>query len=250
MTRLTVAVIGATGMAGKPVVAELERRDHEVRALSRSSSSYPVDLLTGDGLEAALEGCDVVVDASNAGPKAKDARALLVEGDHRLLAAETRVGVRHHVCVSIVGIDDFPLGYYRIKVAQEEVVRAGGVPWSIVRSTQFHSFVASGFAALARYGVLPKLRAPLQPVAVEEVAEQIADVATGSARESTRTIAGPEIRPIMELATAWKAHVGSPAMLVPLPAIGGAGKALAAGALTDPAPDRRGLISFERALAG
>lgn len=246
---MRIAVVGATGAAGAPLVAELESRGHEVRALSRRSPTHPVDLLTGAGLDHALGGCEAVVDASNAGPKASEARALLVEGNRRLLAAEARASVAHHVCLSIVGIDDFPLSYYRIKVAQEEVVRAGGVPWSIVRATQFHSFVAASFAALARYRILPKLRAPLQPVAVEEVAEQVADVVAAGAAESTSTIAGPEIRPIMDLARAWRDHDGSSARLVPLPAIGGAMKALAAGGLTDPAPDRRGTITFERALA-
>ncbi|MDQ3103543.1 MAG: NAD(P)H-binding protein [Actinomycetota bacterium] len=246
---MRIAVVGATGTAGRPLVAQLERGGHEVLPLSRSSATHPIDLLTGAGLDAALEGVEAVIDASNAGPKAADARALLVEGNRRLLAAESRAGVGHHVCLSIVGIDGFPLGYYRVKVEQEEVVRAGDVPWSIVRATQFHSFVAANFAAIARYRLLPKLRAPLQPVDVGEVAELLAEVAAGEPTQSIATIAGPKIRPIAELASVWKSGVDSPAALVPLPALGGALKALTAGALTDPAPDRRGTITFERALA-
>lgn len=245
---MKVAVVGATGTAGRPAVAALERAGHEVRALSRSSTTHPVDLRDGSGLDEALAGCDVVVDASNAGPRAAEARALLVDGGRRLLEAEERAGVRHHVCVSIVGIDDFPLGYYRVKVEQEATVRAGGVPWSILRATQFHGFVAFNFASLARFGLLPKLDAPLQPVDVAEVADALVEVVAGAPTGAIASIAGPEIRSVADLARSWKRMRGSRAVLLPLPALGGAGRALKAGTLTDDAPDRRGTVTFEQAL--
>lgn len=245
---MRIAVAGATGAAGTPIVAELERQGHEVRALSRRSPTYPVDLLSGDGLDHALEGCEVLVDASNAGPKIGEARALLVDAGKLLLTAEKRAGVRHHVCLSIVGINGFPLGYYRVKVEQERGVREGPVPWSIVRATQFHSFVAANFASMARLGLLPRIAAPLQPVDVIEVAALVAEVAVGSPTATVTTIAGPAARPIAELARAWKTQTGSRALRTPIPLPGAVGRSLKAGALTDPSPDRRGSVTFEQGL--
>src|SRR5438874_9622627 len=131
---MRIAVVGATGNIGRHIVARLDRDGHEVRGLSRSAPRYAVNLVTGAGLPSALAGCEVVVDASN-GPPSGRARAVLAEGSRRLLALEKHVGVAHHVCVSIVGTERIPLGYYRAKVEQERVVQAGGVPWTIVRGT-------------------------------------------------------------------------------------------------------------------
>jgi len=130
---MRIAVVGGTGTIGRRIAAVLARDGHEVRALSRSAADYPVDLTTGAGVAGALEDCDVVIDASNGPPR--KARAVLVEGSRRMLEIEARARVRHHVCVSIVGIEDVPMGYYRVKVEQERVVENGGVPWTIVRST-------------------------------------------------------------------------------------------------------------------
>jgi uncharacterized protein YbjT (DUF2867 family) len=246
---MRVAVVGATGTAGGPAAKSLKAAGHEVRALSRSSNDHPVDLLDGSGLDEALAGVEVVVDASNAGPRVAPARALLVDGGRRLLQAEKRVGVGHHICLSIVGIDDFPLGYYRVKVEQEGLVRGGGVPFSIVRATQFHSFVAFNFASMARLGLLPRIDAPLQPVDVDELAGLVAELTGEAPTGTTMTLAGPEIRPIGDLALAWKQHKRSRAVRVPMPLIGGVGRALRAGALTDAEPDRRGAVTFEQALA-
>jgi len=245
-----VAVVGATGAAGIPTVSALERAGHEVRALSRRSPTHPADVRDGTGLDLALEGCDVVVDTTNAGPKQADAEAVLLDGGRRLLDAEQRAGVAHHVCLSIIGIDDFPLGYYRVKVAQEALVHRGPVPWSILRATQFHGFVALNFASMARFGMLPRIAARLQPVDVTEVAERLAEIAGAPALGATTTIAGPAERPIGDLARACKRQTDSRALPLPIQLPGAVGKALRAGALTDPSPDRRGTISFEQGLAG
>jgi uncharacterized protein YbjT (DUF2867 family) len=155
---MRIAIVGGAGTLGKHITAELSQRGHEVRVLSRSSPAFPVDLSTGTGLQAALTGCSTVVDASNSQRKA---RQVLVDGTRRLLAAEQRAGVGHHVCVSIVGCDQLPLGYYRVKTEQEQVVQQGSVPWTIVRATQFHELAASLFTASARYRVLPAPRLPV-----------------------------------------------------------------------------------------
>lgn len=245
---MRVAVAGATGTAGKPIAAELARRGHEVRALSRGSADHPADLLSGSGLAEALEGCAAVVDATNAGPAKRAARALLVDGGHRLLTAEREAAVEHHVCLSIVGIERVPTAYYRVKLEQEAVVRAAGTPFSILRATQFHQLLAAGFAALARARILPRIHAPLQPVDPSEVAAAAADLVEAGPREAL-SVAGPEIRPVAELAAEWKRATGTRAALVPVPLLGAAGRGLSAGGLIDPDPDRRGEVTFERWLA-
>jgi uncharacterized protein YbjT (DUF2867 family) len=174
---MRIAITGGTGTLGRPTVTELRSRGHEVRVLSRRSPEHPVDLTTGAGLAEALEGCDVVVDASN--DSSKHAAQILVEGSRRLLAAEEAAGVGHHVCVSIVGCENVPMGYFRVKADQERVVEAGTVPWSIVRATQFHEFVVANLAPAGRWHVLPVPRARLQTVASAEVAAVVAWPAGG-----------------------------------------------------------------------
>ena len=145
---MRVAIAGGTGTLGRGVVEELQARGHDVRVLSRRSETFPVDLTTGAGLGAALEGCDVVVDASN-NANAKKARAILVDGTRRLTEAEKVAGVRHHVSVSIIGCEKVPMGYYKVKIDQEQAVEQGGVPWTIVRATQFHDLAATVFSSTA-----------------------------------------------------------------------------------------------------
>lgn len=248
---MRIAVTGGTGTLGAPVAAELARRGHEVRALSRTPPADPpagvvhhvVDLVTGDGLDAALEGVDVVVDASN-GRSPRAAEDVLVDGARRLLAAERRDGVRHHVGVSIVGIDDVPLGYYRTKVAQEREIEHGGVPWTILRATQFHDLVAMLFGATGRFRVLPGFRALLQPVDVGDVAVALADLAEGPPRLVREEIVGPEIVELRDLARAWRAGTGRRAVVVGGRLPGGVGRALRRGGLTDRDAGRRGETTF------
>lgn len=245
---MKIAVVGGTGMLGKLVVQEVRRRGHEARVLSRRSPEYPVDLATGSGLAAALAGCDAVVDASNAVGKAAD---VLVGGSKRLLAAERAAGVGHHVCVSIVGCDLVPMGYYAAKTEQERVVEKGAVPWSIVRSTQFHDFVAGLFSQGARWGVLPMLKARLQPVSVAEAAGAVADVALGAPLMKRLNVAGPEIVEARELALVWQQASGRRgAVRLPVPLPGKLGQALRAGAATAERPDVRGSVTFGQWLQG
>ncbi len=171
---MRIAIVGGNGTLGRPVTAELARGGHEVRVLSRRSE-FQVDLTTGAGLTAALAGCDAVVDASNA---QKNARAVLVDGSRRLLAAAAAAGVAHHVCVSIVGCDQIPVGYYKVKTEQEKTVTDGPVPWTIVQATQFHELAATALAAAARFRILPVPRMKVQTIAAAEVARAVAAVAT------------------------------------------------------------------------
>src|ERR1700730_3193794 len=150
---MNIAVVGGTGMPGQRVVQQLRARGHLVKVLSRRSAEHAVGLTTGNGLAHALTGCNIVVDASN--DVSRHASKTLVEGSRRLLAAENAIGVSHHVCVSIVGCDQLPVGYNGAKSAQERVVEEANIPWSILRSTQLYEFVSKLFACAARWSVLP-----------------------------------------------------------------------------------------------
>lgn len=229
---MDIAVVGATGTLGRPLVAELEARGHRVRALSRSSPDHPVDLTTGAGLAAALDGVDVVVNASN-GPPSKQAAATLVDGTRRLLEATGA----HHVCVSIVGIEDVPMAYYRVKVAQEAEVRASARPWTIVRVTQFHDLLATWLRPAERWRLRLRSGARFQPIAVADAARAVADVAQSPPRRDVVQVAGPEVLTLSDLG-------GGRGVPLPLPLPPRLGRALRAGALTTAAPHVRGTTTW------
>lgn len=240
---MRIAVAGGTGTGGRRIGAVLVRGGHEVRALSRRAAEYPVDLTTGAGLKAALEDCDVVIDASNARSSGK-ARAVLVDGSERILEAERDAGVRHHVCVSIVGIEDVPVAYYRVKVEQERVVQNGGLPWTIVRSTQFHELLDALLSAAGRRHVSPAARAQFQPIDVDEAAEAIAAVATAAPRLARVSVAGPEVHDLRSLGRMWREATGRRTIEIPIPLPGKLGRALRGGRLTCASPDVRGTRTF------
>jgi hypothetical protein len=197
-----------------------------------------VDLTDGGGLTRALAGADVVIDASHGG------RDVLVEGTRRLLAAELAAGVRHHVGVSIVGIDRVGGRYYKLKLDQEAEIARAGVPWTIVRATQFHTLVARTFAVSAKLGVLPSVRIPLQPVDPREVGRVLADTAEAEPSREITQFAGPEVVDARELARRWRESTGSRALPLRLPVT----RSLRGGGLTNPAA-WRGTVTFDRWLA-
>jgi uncharacterized protein YbjT (DUF2867 family) len=230
---MRVAVTGGTGTLGREVVRTLVARGHDVRALSRHAAARPVDLTTGEGLAAALEGVDVVIDAANAGPGRRAAENVLLAGTQRLLDAAAQAGVAHHVGVSIIGVDRVPYTYYAVKLAQEAVVRGGRVPWTIVRATQFHTEVDRRFSAAARAGLLPGAEFLLQPVDLREVAVVLADTVEAEPSLAITQFAGPEVRNLRELAQTWRDATGSRAVIVPVPLFGPTARALRAGGLTN-----------------
>jgi uncharacterized protein YbjT (DUF2867 family) len=245
---MKIAIIGGTGTLGRAVAAELDSRGHEVRVLSRHAPRYRVDLTTGEGLAAALAGCDTVIDAANS-PSANGAARVLVDGSRRVLEAGQAAGVGHHVCVSIIGCDQVPLGYFQAKAEQERVVEAGPVPWTIVRATQFHELAASVLAAAGRWHVLPVPRAVLQTVASTDVARAVADAAVAGPAGRRISVAGPQVTQARELARTWQAVTGTRAAQLPVPLPGRLGRVLRAGVLTDPGPDVRGELTFAAWLA-
>ena len=240
---MRIAVAGGTGTIGRRIATALSRDGHEVRVLSRRAERYPVDLTTGAGVQDAITGCDVVVDASN-GPPSRKARAVLVDGSRRLLECEAHAGVRHHVCVSIVGIDQVPMAYYRVKLEQERVVERSGVPWTIVRSTQFHDLLGALLATTGRLHLLPAARARFQPVGVDEAADAVAAVATDAPRRERATVAGPEVHDLRALGRLWRQATGRRAIEIPIPLPGTLGRALREGRLTCANPDVRGTQTF------
>lgn len=241
---MRIAVAGGTGTIGRRLVEALARDGHEVRSLSRSAPEFSVDLTTGAGLEPALDSCEVVIDASNGPPRASAARAVLVDGSRRLLAAEKRAGVRHHVCVSIVGIERVSMGYYQVKVDQERAVEQADVPWTIVRATQFHELIDGWLSAAARFHVLPAAAARFQPVEVSEVAEAVAAAAVGAPQHTRVTVAGPEVHDLRSLGRMWRQARGRRVVEIPIPLPGRLGRVLREGGLTCSDPDVRGVRTF------
>ena len=160
-----------------------------------------------------------------------------MKGTVRLLAAEVDAGVRHHVAISIVGCDRVPHFYYRAKVAQEQAIAGAPVPSTLLRATQFHSMQAGAFAAAARLRVLPKVRIPLQPIDTAVVARRIVELVHAEPAGRVADVAGPQVESLDGLAEQWREHDGRRLLPLRLPpaALGGGGREMAAGLLTDPA---------------
>jgi uncharacterized protein YbjT (DUF2867 family) len=188
---MKIVVIGGTGLIGSKLVEKLRKDGHEPLAASPNNGE---NALTGEGLAEALEGAQVVVDVANA--PAWDDQAVLdffQTSSRNLLAAETVAGVGHHVTLSVVGAERLPeSGYMRAKVAQEELVKAGPVPYTIVRATQFFEFIGR-IADSSTDGDTVRLPPVLvQPEAADDVASTLADVAVGAPLNDTVELAGPE----------------------------------------------------------
>jgi uncharacterized protein YbjT (DUF2867 family) len=189
---MKIVVIGGTGLIGKKVVMNLRQHGHEVVPASPSSG---VNTVTGEGLAQALAGAQVVVDVANA-PSWEDKAVLefFETSGRNLLAAEAKAGVRHHVALSVVGTDRLlASGYFRAKMAQEKLIKASSIPYTIVRATQFFEFVG-GIAQFATEGQTVRLPPVLmQPIAAEDVAAVMADVARSEPLKGTFDLAGPEL---------------------------------------------------------
>jgi uncharacterized protein YbjT (DUF2867 family) len=188
---MKIIVIGGTGLIGKKVVTNLRQRGHEVVAASPSSG---VNTVTGEGLAQALAGAQVVVDVANAPSWEDNAVLAFFETSGRnLLAAEAAAGVGHHVALSVVGTDRLlASGYFRAKMAQEKLIKASPIPYTIARATQFFEFVG-GIAKSATEGQTVRLPPVLmQPIAADDVAAVMADVALAAPLNRTFDLAGPE----------------------------------------------------------
>jgi uncharacterized protein YbjT (DUF2867 family) len=188
---MKIVVIGGTGLIGSKLVALLRQRGQEVLAASPDSG---VNTLTGEGLAEALAGAQVVVDLANS-PSFEDTAVMkfFETAGRNLLAAEAAAGVRHHLALSVVGTDRLPdSGYLRAKLAQENLIKASGIPYTILRSTQFFEFmgrVADSFSDGKTIRVPPDL---IQPILSDDVVAALADLVLGTPANDTLEVAGPE----------------------------------------------------------
>jgi uncharacterized protein YbjT (DUF2867 family) len=190
---MKIVVIGGSGLIGKKLIPLLRAQGHEAVAASPSSG---VNTITGEGLREALAGADVVVDVTNA-PSWEDKAVLefFETSTRNILAAEAVAGVKHHVALSVVGADQMSgSGYMRAKVAQEKLIKANRVPYTILRATQFFEFLAA--IAGPGAGTAHVSDAPMQPLAADDVAAALADVAVGPPANGMLEVAGPEALPI------------------------------------------------------
>jgi uncharacterized protein YbjT (DUF2867 family) len=210
---MKIVVVGGTGRLGSQVVAELERRGHEAVAAAPSTG---FDTMSGAGVVEGLMGAQVVVDVSNS-PSFEDAAVLqfFQTSTGTLLAAEQKAGILHHVVLSIVGADREPdSGYMRAKVAQEQLVEAGGIPYTIVRATQFFEFLGAIADSNTTDGSVRLPSAHLQPIAASDLAIAVADVAEGSPAKAVVEVAGPEAVGLDELVRRVLSAAGDPRPVV------------------------------------
>jgi uncharacterized protein YbjT (DUF2867 family) len=228
-----IAVAGGTGLLGNHVVDVLRERGHDPVVLSRREG---VDLVSGSGLAAALDGAESVIDASNVTAGRAEATAFFEAAASSLQRYGGEAGLRHVVTVSIVGIDRAAgYGYYAAKLAHEAAAASGPVPASIVRSTQFHEFagLALGFGKKGPVAVVPRMRS--QPVAARSVAERLVDVALGDPLPERLQVAGPDVLMVPDMVRRLLRARGTTALVVAVP-VPGAGKAMATGALLPDQP--------------
>ncbi|EHN80338.1 SDR family oxidoreductase [Streptomyces coelicoflavus] len=194
---MKIAVIGGTGLIGSQVVENLNAAGH--RAVPHSLSTG-VDVVAGEGVDRAVQGAEVVVNLTNS-PTFDDASPAFFQASmDNLLAAARQAGTEHFVILSIVGVDRVPeLDYYRAKLLQEELLRRGPVPYSIVRATQFMEFMEAAMSWTADGDSVRLPATPIQPIAAKDVAAAVADVAVGAPLNGIRNIGGPDVFPLDEL---------------------------------------------------
>jgi uncharacterized protein YbjT (DUF2867 family) len=209
---MKIVVIGGTGLIGSKTVAILRQRGHEVVAASPNTG---VNTITGEGLNEALAGAQVVIDLANS-PSFEDKAVLefFETSERHLLPAEFSAGVQHHVALSIVAVDRTDNGYFRAKLAEEKLIEASGVPYTIVRATQFMEFLR-GIADMSAEGNIVKVPPVLfQPIAADDVAANVAEAALAAPRNGIVEIAGPERAPFNEIVARYLKAVGDPRQVV------------------------------------
>lgn len=241
----TILVTGASGTLGSAVVPRLRADGHEVRPMSRGARPgwVAADLLTGTGIEQAVDGVDVIVHLASSPTKT---RSTDVEGTRRLLAAAP--AVKHFLYMSIIGIDRVPLPYYRMKLEAEAVVRASGVPFTLLRAAQFPSLIDTLLGTTSRLGpVLVDRSAAFQPVTVGDVADRIATLIEAGPSGLVE-FAGPERLTLDALTREWLRARRSRRPVWPIRFPGRLGREIRAGALTTPA-EPRGLHTWRDYLS-
>jgi uncharacterized protein YbjT (DUF2867 family) len=244
---MRIAVAGGTGLVGGMVVEALRAAEHEPVVLARSQG---IDITTGVGLAEALVDVDALIDVSNTTATRRRASvAFFTAGTRALIAAGQRAGIRHHVALSIVGVDRVGLGYYEGKRRQEELVLSGRLPGSVLRATQFHEFAGQLLArSHGPLAVVPRMR--IQPVAAQEVASALIVLAHGPAQGLAPELAGPQEHALADLARRVIHARGQHRLVMGIRVPGAAGRAMAGGGLLPAGHGPRGTLTFEHWLTG
>ena len=247
----TILVTGGTGTLGRVLVPRLSALRHDVRVLSRRPQPPPGsptghawftgDLRTGEGIDAALAGADAVVHCATS-QRGEQAAA------GNLIAAASRTGRPHLIYISIVGVDKVPLFYYKHKLASEALISGSGLPWTILRATQFHDLILTFCQSLARLPVMPVPGISVQPVDVREVAGRLAELATSQPAGRVPDLAGPQVRPMTGLARSYLEASGRRRPLLPVRLPGSTFARIRGGGLLAPGRAAGG-ATFEEFLA-
>jgi uncharacterized protein YbjT (DUF2867 family) len=209
---MKIVINGGTGLIGSKTVAILRQRGHEVVA---GSPKTGLNSITGEGLKEAMAGAQVVIDLANS-PSFEDKAVLefFQTSGRNLAAAEKAAGVGHHIALSIVGVDRSDNGYFRAKVAQEQMIESSGIPYTIIRSTQFMEFLGA-IAKTSTDGDKVRISPGLfQPIASDDVAANVAEVALTAPRNGIVEIAGPERAPFDEIVARYLKGIGDPREVV------------------------------------
>lgn len=243
---MRIAVAGGTGTVGRHIVAVLRERGHEPVVLSRSNG---IDVLTRAGLAESLAGADAVIDVlSISTQNADESRAFFGATTRALLDAEKTAGVGHHVLLGIVGSQKSDNGYYAGKIVQESLVHAGEVPWTELRATQFHEFAAQiyGVIKVGPFILAPWMRS--QPIGAREVAERLAELATGAPAGLVTELGGPREENMARMVRAYAKATGKPGPIIQVPAPGPGGRAMRDGTLLPGPGAQLGTQTFDEWL--
>ena len=244
---MKILVLGGTGLIGSKVVQILRAQNHDVVA----ASAQTVDVLTGKGLSEALRGTEVVVDLTNS-PSFEDTAVMnfFMTSASNLFPAETAAGIKHHVALSIVGADRMVnVGYMRAKVAQENAIKASGIPYTIVRATQFFEFIGP-IADSSTSGKTVRLSNVLmQPIAAEDISAAVAKVVLQPPNNGYINVAGPDRLTQDELAREFLKTRNDPRQVITDPSLGYFGGQIPENALVPDRPDLLGSMHFSEWLA-
>lgn len=225
---MRLAIAGGTGMTGGHIAAIARERGHDAVILSRRTG---VELLSGAGLAGALDGVDALIDVTNVTTAKPDVSVMFFAGATKsLLSAERTARVAHHLVLTIVGAEAAPDGYYAGKLVQERLVAGGDVPWTILRTTQFHEYAAMIYhRGHAGAHVAPSGR--VQPIAVHEVAAHLVDLAEQGPAGRTTDLAGPQEESLADMVHRYAHAIGHRAPVPVVNTPGALGRALRSGAL-------------------
>ncbi|RWB76147.1 MAG: SDR family oxidoreductase [Mesorhizobium sp.] len=245
---MKIVIIGGTGLIGSKTAERLRKRGHAVIAASPNTG---VNTITGEGLAAVLTGAEVVIDLANS-PSFEDKAVLefFQTSGRNLIAAEKAAGVKHHVALSIIGTDRLPdSGYLRAKVAQEKIIREGGIPYTIVRSTQFFEFLG-GIAKEGTIGDTMRLSTGyLQPIASDDVADFVTDAALAAPVNGIVEISGPERLRLCDFVARYLKAIGDTRTVIADPEARYFGTRLQDGSLVSDDHPRIGRVGFDQWFA-